>query len=72
MFATKLRTVIISQDDLVNVHTALDLLRAGKGLSAPESGVAAEDPIAGMTLMGEPDVKFDGFKYTVFLFVTSG
>lgn len=72
MYATKLRTIIISLDDLVDVQAALDLLRAGKGLSAPESGVVAYDKVTGQTLLGEPVVKFDGFKYTVFLFVTSG
>lgn len=72
MKAQILRTVIISLTDLVAVHTALDLLQSGSGLTAVQSGVDDEDPIGNLTLIGEPRVLFDGFKYTVFLFVTTG
>jgi hypothetical protein len=74
MDAQKVRTVIISLNDLVAVHSALDLLRAGKGLTAIQSGVMAEEAIANLSLIdGKPPVVlFDGFKYTVFFFTTSG
>lgn len=70
--AQYLRTIIIALADLVAVHTALDLLQSGSGLTAVQSGVADEDPIANLSLIGEPRVLFDGFKYTIFLFVTTG
>jgi hypothetical protein len=74
MDAQKVRTVIVSLNDLVAVHTALDLLRAGKPLTAVQSGVMAEEAIANLSLIdGKPPVVlFDGFKYTVFFFTTSG
>lgn len=72
MLATKLRTIIVARTNLVDVQAAMDLLRAGKGLTAGESGTIEYEKITGQTLIGEPQVKFDGFKYTVFLFVTSG
>ena len=72
MKAQTLRTVIIAQANLVDVHTALDLLQSGAALTAVQSGVDAEDPIANLTLVGEPRVIFDGFRYSVFLYVTTG
>lgn len=71
MKAQTLRTVIIQLDDIVNVHAALALLKNGKGLTALESGVVAEDPIADLSLVDQ-QVAFDGFYWTVFLFVTTG
>lgn len=72
MRAQKLRTVIIAQANLVDVSTALALLSNGSGLTALQSGVVAENPIGDLTLVGEPQMVFDGFRYTVFLFVTTG
>jgi hypothetical protein len=56
MDAQKVRTVIVSLNDLV------------------QSGVMAEEAIANLSLIdGKPPVVlFDGFKYTVFFFTTSG
>ena len=74
--AAQLRTLILQNADPVQLQAALDLLRNGNGLTAPQSGTIAYDPIGGATvrttLVGEPKVFFDGFYYTVFLFVSSG
>lgn len=71
MKAQKLRTVILSLDNLVDVHTALDLLSNGGSLTAVQTGVADEDPISDLSLVGEPRVLFDGFNWNIFLFVTT-
>lgn len=70
--AQKLRTVIISLDDLADVRTALNLLMNGQPLTAVQSGLAAEEAIANLTLIGTPRILFDGFKWNVFLFTTTG
>ncbi len=69
MRASTLRTVIVSRTDLVDVQASLDKLRNGKALTAAESGVVAVAPIGNLELAGEPQTHFDGFKWTVFLFV---
>ncbi len=69
--AQKLRTVIIKQAAIADVATALNLLMNGSGLTALQSGVNVEAPIADLTLLSEPKVLFDGFTYVVFLFVTT-
>jgi hypothetical protein len=69
--AQQMRTVIISLDDLEDVHDALELLQSGQGLTAGESGLVAEEAIGNLTLLAPPNVVFDGFKWNVFIFVTS-
>jgi len=69
--AGQLRTVIIALNDLANVQIALDLLAQNQPLTAGESGLVAVDPIGAATLLGSPSVVFDGFKYTIFIWVTS-
>ena len=73
MKAQTLRTVIISLPNIGSVHTALDLLQSGVGLTAVQSGVVAELPIANLSLVenAPPVVVFDGFNWNVFLFVTT-
>lgn len=70
--AQSLRTVIISQADLADVQVALAKLSNGDGLTALESGLVAEDPISNLSLVDVPEILFDGFKWNVFLFVSSG
>jgi len=72
MKAQQLRTLIISKASLVDVQTALDLLRSGAGLTAGQSGTVAYDSIANLELVGYPRVVWDGTKYTVFLYVSAG
>lgn len=67
----QLRTVIISLDDLEDVQDALALLGKNQPLTALESGLVAVDPIGTATLLGTPSVTFDGFKWNIFLWVTS-
>lgn len=71
MKAQQLRTVILASNDLTVLHGLLDTLSAGGALTAAETGVDDEDPISDLSLVGEPRVIFDGFKYTLFLFVTT-
>lgn len=80
MKAQQLRTITLSLADPVAVQAALDLLRTGKGLTAGESGTIAyplnpdgSGPLAnGVELGPNPQVFFDGFFFTVFLFYVSG
>lgn len=69
MRTSTLRTVLISRTDLVDVQAAMDKLRNGKALTAAESGVVAVEPVGNLELAGPPQTHFDGFKWTVFLFV---
>lgn len=71
MKAQYLRTVVISRTALVDVTAALALLQNGLGLTAVQSGVNIELPIANLDMIDQVAL-FDGFKYTVFLFVTAG
>ncbi len=70
MKAQQVRTVIIALDDLVDVHARLADLVNGKALTALETGVADETPILDLEWVGL-QVLFDGFKYTLFLNVTT-
>lgn len=74
MRAQQLRTIILQNADMVLLQDALDKLREGKDLTAGESGVSAVDNIQNVALASDapPEVYFDGFKFTVFLFVASG
>ena len=58
MKAQQLRTLIISKASLVDVQTALDLLRSGAGLTAGQSGTVAYDSIA--------NLEHHHFKYDLF------
>lgn len=69
--AQMLRTVIISLDDLADVQTALDKLANNQALTAVESGVVDVDPIGNATLLETPVVTFDGFKWNVFIWLTT-
>lgn len=69
--AQMLRTVIISLDDLADVQIALDKLANNQALTALESGLVAVDPIGNATLMETPVVLFDGFKFNVFIWLTT-
>ena len=69
--AQQLRTVILSLDDLTDVQDALDKLANNKALTAGESGLVAVEAIGNATLLGSPQVVFDGFKFNVFIFITS-
>ena len=71
MQAQQLRTLIISLPDPVSVDAALTLLRNGQALSSAQSGTVAYDPITQQTLIAQQAL-FDGFNYTVFLFVSQG
>lgn len=80
MKAQQLNTIILSLADPVALQAALDLLRAGKGLTAGQSGTVAypgnpdgTGPFANNVELGpNPVVFFDGFQYTVFLFYIQG
>ncbi len=74
MKAGQLRTVILTNPDLVALQAALDKFRAGKALTAIDSGVIAYDAAGQLQLVGDaaPQVFFDGFNFTIFLFLTSG
>lgn len=69
--AGQLRTVILSLDDLADVQDALDKLAKNQPLTAPESGLVAVEAIGTATLLGTPAVAFDGFKWNIFIWVTS-
>jgi hypothetical protein len=69
--AQGVRTIVISLTSLAAVTTALNLLANGQALTSAQSGVNAEDPITQLSLIGEPKVIFDGFYWTVMLFVTT-
>ena len=74
MKAAQVRTVIITNADLVALQAALDKFRGGAALTAIDSGVIAYDSLGQQQMVGDaaPQVFFDGFSYVVFLFVTSG
>ena len=70
MLAQAVRVIIVSNNDLVLLHSALDKLRKGKALTAGESGVSAEDAIANLDLVVPiPPMIFDGKFYTQVLYV---
>lgn len=69
--AQQLQTVWISRDDKLDVLAALQKLQDGQGLTAVESGTIAYDPISSFTLIGEPEIVFDGFLWNMLIFVTS-
>lgn len=71
MLAQQLRTIIISLPDPVSVDAALTILRNGNALSSAQSGTVAYEPIVQQTLIDQ-QVLFDGFNYTVILFVAAG
>ena len=71
MLSQQLRMVLISLPDLVSVDASLTLLKSGQGLTSAQSGVVAYDPIAQQTLIDQTLV-FDGFNYTLALFVSQG
>jgi len=74
MKAAQLRTVILTNADLVALQAALDKFRSGQALTAVDSGVVAYDAVGQQQTVSDaaPQVFFDGFNFTVFLFVTSG
>lgn len=67
-----LRVVLLSLDDLDDLQDALDKLTTGQALTAGESGVLAVESVASLTLLGTPRFLFDGFRYTMALYYTSG
>lgn len=69
--AQGVRTIAISLTSLTAVTAALALLANGQPLTAVQSGVNAEDPINQLSLIGQPEVVFDGIYWNVFLFVTT-
>lgn len=72
MQANQVRTIIISLPDLADIQAALDKLRSGKALTIGDSGVAAYGAIGTVEVALPWQMTFDGFNYTVFVFVTSG
>ncbi len=74
MKAQQLRTLILQNADPVALQSALDKLRDGKDLTALDSGTVAYGNIQNVPLASDaaPQVFFDGFTFTVFLFVASG
>lgn len=74
MKARQVRTIIVSKPDLADVQSALDKLRAGKSLTAGESGVTDYEALGSVDMIGDrlPPPIFDGYNYTVFFFVASG
>ena len=71
MQANQVRTIIISLPDLELVQAALDRLRKGKGLSAVQSGVQDYEAIGTVEVAMPWQMTFDGFNYTVFVFIAS-
>lgn len=72
MKAQQLRTVIIANADLTVVSSSLAKIRT-QALTAIESGNVAEATIKDLVLLEPvPAPFFDGFRYVVFLFVTTG
>lgn len=71
MKAQRLRVVIITQAALADVQTAFDKVRT-QAITAMESGVADYPSIKDADLIQQPWVVWDGTKYTMFIFVTSG
>ncbi len=76
----QLRSFLIARPDPVDVQAALDLLRAGKALSAVQSGTVAyplnqdgSGPLGNNVEMAAPPVAgFDGVNYYVWLFSIGG
>lgn len=67
-----LRVVLLRLDDIEDLQDALDKLTTGQGLTAGESGVAAVESVASLTLLGMPEWYFDGFCFCMALYYTSG
>lgn len=66
-----LRTVILSRDDLADIHDLLARLSKNDSLTAVETGVADEEPVTNLTLIGTPVIVFDGFNWNVFLYYST-
>lgn len=72
MKARSVRTIIIAQASLTDVHTALDLLRNGSALTSGQSGVVAEAALGEASLvLPMADPFWNGTKHVVFVRVTT-
>ena len=69
--ANTVRLVLISLPNLATVLTVFEKLRL-TDITAGESGVADQDTVNALTLIGEPKLVFDGTNWNLSLFVTTG
>ena len=73
MLSQAVRTVIVSNADLVVLHAMLDKLRTGQALTAAETGVSDEASIASLDLIVPiPPILFDGTYYTQVFYIAGG